>query len=44
MNKKFQIPFLYPQTIHKLTKLYKNERKSQSILREFQVSYKSNYE
>ncbi|CAO1383612.1 unnamed protein product [Diamesa hyperborea] len=36
MNRKFQIPFLYPQTIYKLTKLYKNERKSQRKLLQFQ--------
>ena len=39
MNAKFQKPFLYPQTFYKLTELFKNERKSQKLLKEFQVSF-----
>ena len=38
MNRKFQFPFLYPQTIFKLTKLFKDEKISQKVLTEFQVS------
>ncbi|CAO1371149.1 unnamed protein product [Diamesa serratosioi] len=36
MNTKFRLPFLYPQTLYKLTKTFKNERKNQRILAEFQ--------
>lgn len=36
MNKKFSLPFLYPQTIFKFTKLHREERKAQKLLDEFQ--------
>lgn len=35
MNYKIEIPFLYPKTIYKLTKLRREEKKAQSILNEF---------
>jgi cytochrome P450 family 4 len=37
MNKKFALPFLYPHTIYKFTKMYREERKAQKILDEFQA-------
>lgn len=36
MNHKISLPFLYPQTIYKLTKMYRDERKAQKVLSEFQ--------
>lgn len=35
MNYKLEIPFLYPNTIYKLTKLYRDEKKAQQHLNEF---------
>jgi cytochrome P450 len=36
MNQKFSLPFLYPHTFFKLTKLYRKEQKAQKLLDEFQ--------
>lgn len=36
MNDKFTIPFLYPYTLYKLTSMYREEKKAQKILNEFQ--------
>lgn len=36
MNDKFALPFLYPQTIYKFTKMHREERKAQKVLDEFQ--------
>lgn len=36
LNEKVSLPFLYPQTIYKLTKMYRDELKAQKILDEFQ--------
>lgn len=38
MNYKIEIPFLYPKTIYKLTKLRREEKKAQNILNEFRHS------
>lgn len=36
MNEKFKVPFLYPQTIFKLTKMHREEKKAQKVLEDFQ--------
>jgi cytochrome P450 len=36
MNQKFTFPLFYPQTFYKLTKMFREERKAQRILNEFQ--------
>lgn len=36
MNQKFTIPYIYPKTFYKLTKMYRDEKKAQKILDDFQ--------
>ena len=36
MNQKFTVPFIYPQTLFKFTKMFRRERKAQKVLNDFQ--------
>lgn len=36
MNQKFEMPYLYPKTFYKFTKMYREERKAQKVLDRFQ--------